>query len=1114
MTTARADELLVLIGRIRRRWRLRVALQGLAIVVGLGLGLVLAGAGLMSLTRLDPGAVTALRVLSWLAMAAATVRFVVVPLARRVTDEQVALYVEEHDPSLQAALVSAVEQAHRSSGASPVLTERLTASALAGLVILDEGRRVEQGPLRRASTGVLAAALAGMLLVALGPSVLRQAGRLLFLPWSEAAAATPYAVLVEPGDATVPKGGDVEITARLRGFTADRVDLLFREGASSEWQRIALGAPDSTGAYAFRFFDVTERIEYTVEANGVRSPHHTLTVSDLPTVGRLVLELRYPGYTGLPAERIEPGGDLVVPKGTTVRYLVEPTLPTVEGRVILEPGQPVPLSPGADSLLGGTARITTPGSYRIELRASNGAWVPGSLSYRIDLLEDRGPSVRINEPGRDLQATAIEELFLEASATDDYGVAALDLVYQVNGGPEQTVSLYRQARGPRREVAAGHTLFLEELALRPGDVIAYYARATDADGGGAPRGARSDIYFVRIRPFGKEYRQAEQGGGGAMAGAGGESPQGLSQRQRELVAGTFRVLRDQEEGNASTAREDLATLALGQGRLREQLEGLLNEMTRRNAVAMDSAFMVIQAELRAAAPEMAEAEDRLGRRQADSALAPEQRALQHLQRAEETFREVQVSMEQNGGGGGGMGGNQNAEELADLFELETDKLQNQYESLQRAQAEQNRAETDEVLERLKELARRQQQEDERMRRAAQQLQQRAGSSGASGAASGGGQRQLAQEAEELARRLERLERERPSPELSEAAQSLAEAADAMRRSAGSSGSSAQSAAALDRLRQATQALEDDKSSRQRQSLTDAGRRAADLADRQRDIAEDAVRATRGTPAPETVRSLAGRKDSLAAGVSQLERDLDEMARELRREEPASARQLEEAARALREGRVGDRIRFSKGLVREGAGEYARNFEEQITRQLDGTGERIAAAARSLGVDSARAGREAVAQAGELVRGLESLGERLQQSAESQQPAAGGDGQPQLVGPSEARQFARELRARREALDSLQADLEGLGLEAGDLEAIGNALQGLERGNAFATAEGMERLQSAVLERLKAFEFALRRRLAGDEVNRPLMMPLDDLPPAFREMVAEYYRSLARRGGGR
>ena len=79
---------------------------------------------------------------------------------------------------------------------------------------------------------------------------------------------------------------------------------------------------------------------------------------------------------------------------------------------------------------------------------------------------------------------------------------------------------------------------------------------------------------------------------GAMAGAG-DSPQGLSERQRQLVAGTFRVMRDQEEGDSGTAREDLATLALGQGRLREQVEGLVQQMERRGAMAMDSAFAII-----------------------------------------------------------------------------------------------------------------------------------------------------------------------------------------------------------------------------------------------------------------------------------------------------------------------------------------------------------------------------------------------------------------------------------------------------------------------------------------------------------------------------------------
>src|SRR5690606_35583248 len=98
----------------------------------------------------------------------------------------------------------------------------------------------------------------------------------------------------------------------------------------------------------------------------------------------------------------------------------------------------------------------------------------------------------------------------EAVAEDDNGVARLELVYSVNGGEEQVVRLHSTDR-PMREVSAGHTLYLEEFGLQPGDLVAYHARVRDNRPGGAVR-ATSDIYFLSVRLFGQEYRQAEQQG--------------------------------------------------------------------------------------------------------------------------------------------------------------------------------------------------------------------------------------------------------------------------------------------------------------------------------------------------------------------------------------------------------------------------------------------------------------------------------------------------------------------------------------------------------------------------------------------------------------------------
>ena len=88
------------------------------------------------------------------------------------------------------------------------------------------------------------------------------------------------------------------------------------------------------------------------------------------------------------------------------------------------------------------------------------------------------------------------------------------------------------------------------------------------------------------------------------------------------------------------------------------------------------------------------------------AIGPEQRALRELQKAEETYERF-VSLDARQGGGGGQGGGPSAEDLADLFELETDQLRNQYEMVQRSRRQTADDAVDQSLEKLRELARRQ-----------------------------------------------------------------------------------------------------------------------------------------------------------------------------------------------------------------------------------------------------------------------------------------------------------------------------------------------------------------------------------------------------------------------
>ena len=617
-------------------------------------------------------------------------------------------------------LISAVEASRRGeTPLSPALVQRLVEQAVEACCTDNVSRRVEEAPLRRWGAMVVASAVVAVTLVLLGPAVLRNALAAILLVSRSVEAAAPYQIEVLPGNATVPKGADQTVTARLQGFESEDASLMARRSPQGTFEPLPLVRNDK-GEYEGMVFDIAEPLEYFVEADGVRSTVFTLKVVDVPYVQRLEMEYHFPAYTGLEPQKIEDGGDIAVLRGTEVRLRVIPTMKTPSGRVALNDKESVELSaPAADGSMTAAFKADKDGFYRIELQATTGERVTASPQYTIDVLTDQAPNVSFTKPGRDTTASAIEEVFVEATAEDDFGIRDLELVYSVNGGPEKTVKLF-SGRNRLPEVSAGHTFYFEELGVQPGDSVSYFARAADNDAVQGGKRATSDLYFVRVRPFNKDFRQAQsQGGGGGGGGAGGGQVEALSEQQRQIISATFNVQRDRRTMTAAKLRESTTVVGLSQSRLREQLEGLLTRLNSQ-LVQRDPAFAKIAEMLPQAVESMKEAETKLAAVSPDGALPPEHKALQILQKAEEEY-ETQISVQQGGGGGGG-GGSAQQQELAEIFEQELEKMASRYETANQAAQQQGDREVDELLEKLKELARRQEQEAERQRRRALEMQ--------------------------------------------------------------------------------------------------------------------------------------------------------------------------------------------------------------------------------------------------------------------------------------------------------------------------------------------------------------------------------------------------------
>ncbi len=364
-------------------------------------------------------------------------------------------------------------------------------------------------------------------------------------------------------------------------------------------------------------------------------------------------------------------------------------------------------------------------AYRVTLNDIDGLTNVDATEYFIRLLNDRPPDVRVMRPGSDRQVTRLEEITVEARADDDYGISQLDLVYAVRGGQERVIPLHRAGApakggsgaaggkrvrgGDQTNVAGSHTLYVEELDVQPGDFITYYARARDVARGKRSSEARSDIFFLEVRPFSEEFVSAQSQ---AMMAGGGGGAGDLLEAQKEVIVATWKVQRRSEAGKSEA---DIKAIAKAQAELKGRAEqmaaqsaaALMRGSRRRGPASLRAPRRQPAADnpIMAAAEAMGKAAQALDGLKPDEAIPHEMTAYNHLLRAQSDNKRTQVARQRGGGGGGGRSGTQ---DLSALFDRELMRQQEtNYETRNTVEQRDDNSQQDSALDKIRDLARRQ-----------------------------------------------------------------------------------------------------------------------------------------------------------------------------------------------------------------------------------------------------------------------------------------------------------------------------------------------------------------------------------------------------------------------
>ena len=1131
-----ATELRTYLDQVLRQWRMTIFLQGLSIIVAVGvlfIGLSLAADYMVNLTQM-------VRTILFIAclgiLGVVLYRYLILPLRHVPTELQIARYVEERYPELNDAFVSAIEFENQPmEGMRKAFLDKLLAHVSDHSAKIDFRHVVDRKRLHR-SEGL--AVLALVLLTVFAMQDIDLFGRTamrLATPWDRSGPLMPTDVSVEPGDVRIPRGGNQTIIARLGGKLLPQARLFSRQENQDEWYPVDMFETEIDGTFTYELTGIVDHTEYYVNTTSTKSPTFKITVYDPPYVDRIDVAYRYPRYTGLAAKTEEDRGDITAPIGTTVTLTITASKPVETGSLTFSNEKKMALETDEVTLTG-SFTVREDLSYTINLLDRDNLPNSNPVEYYIRALPDREPRVTIIEPGRDTKASPIDEVLIRAEAEDDFGLSAFSLSYSINGGEEKEINL--KGETSRGTVWDGeYMVYLEELAVQPGDFISYYATASDRRG---DQGTTStDLYFLEVKPFEEIYRQGSGGGGrGGGGGVAGFEPGRLTQQQKEIVSATWRVKRNEKRATAEQTSEDLGAIAEAQDAVRTKAEETMTFM--RFQGGMDEEVMKMADILEEALEPMEKASEQLRIASADKALPLEREALTALMRVDALVREYMIVNARNQMASGA------PLDLSDTSELELKDDDNKYETPDQAsQAQQQNKTIEESLNRVKELARRQQQLNNQMRQMADNDRQSESERRRELDRLTREQRQLRQQAEEMFRQLSQMsnnpqQQQQRSQDMN---QSLDNAMNGLRQGSEEMGQSAQQlqrnnprqaagqgSQALQRLEDATQQLQRAQGQSLEQLVRNAVQRADRLATRQEQLsrAVDELKkeeerdfsgvkariealsdgrgslseADKGRQVKEFVRKqlrdVVEAKEQTRQELERLRNDLEYLTRRANQEQPRTAEATDKARRSIDEGGLDEKIERSKGLLNSNSLERSARAEQDLEEDLKQLAEQVRTAQESLIMPDQDQLAQAQAQARNAMTDWQNVQrqlDRMNRGIPDQQSLnrLSQDYQQQLQQLQDlSNQTPQNTPQGQQLRDQLNR-----------ATALGNEPWKIDRGEWHELHQG---IASALLD----VHRGIRNQLQNMTERERLHMARDEEVPAkYRDLVNKYYENLSK-----
>jgi hypothetical protein len=437
-----------------------------------------------------------------------TWRFILEPVLHQPDADDLALMVEKAKPEFRSRLIASLQLTRPGGippGGSPLLVDAMVEETEAMAKPLDFNAIIPTDRLLKLGTLAFTVTVIAAGGFALGKGSTLDLLKRVFL--SNVPVPRKTRVLIPEGDKIVGRGDNVRLEAFAEGVLpkSGRVEVKYRGRRVQEY---ALEQNrENKRHFARTIENVQDSFSYIIYLNDGQSQSFNIKAIPRPTVSTIECVQEFPAYTGLkPVKRSL--GDLSLLAGSKLQLKVLATKDIKTAAlsfVGMEQLVAMQISPQNPRELTGEFPVPAKGltGFTIQMLDTENMESHDSAVYRVDVLPDKAPVVRLTYPDRKEELiTSIATMILGFDASDDFRISRISLHYKVDNvdeGAEKRIELDLEGQTTQK-LRRRHEWKMGEFAppLTEGSRIEYWIEVEDNNNVTGPGIGRSEHQLAKV----------------------------------------------------------------------------------------------------------------------------------------------------------------------------------------------------------------------------------------------------------------------------------------------------------------------------------------------------------------------------------------------------------------------------------------------------------------------------------------------------------------------------------------------------------------------------------------------------------------------------------------